>query len=56
MVYLIALSISLFVRPDTDSSLAIIMLNVSMILWALLTIQGISLSILRLMHLAIQNL
>lgn len=40
--YLIALSINLFVRPDPDSSLAIIMLNVSMILWVLLTIQGIS--------------
>lgn len=40
--YLIVLSINLFVRPDPDSALAVIMLNVSMILWVLLTVQGIS--------------
>lgn len=40
--YLIALSINLFVRPEPDSALAIIMLNVSMVLWVLLTVQGIS--------------
>lgn len=40
--YLIVLSINLFVRPEADSALAVIMLNVSMILWVLLTIQGIS--------------
>jgi uncharacterized protein YybS (DUF2232 family) len=40
--YLIVLSINLFVRPEVDSSLGIVMLNVSMILWLLLTIQGIS--------------
>ena len=40
--YLIALSINLFVQPEPNSSLAIIMLNVSMILWILLTLQGIS--------------
>ncbi|MGN7477724.1 YybS family protein [Solibacillus silvestris] len=40
--YLIVLSINIFIRPDPDSSLAIIMLNISMILWVLLTIQGIS--------------
>ncbi|MEK4387918.1 DUF2232 domain-containing protein [Solibacillus sp. FSL W7-1464] len=40
--YLIVLSVNLFVRPEADSSLAIIMLNISMVLWVLLTIQGIS--------------
>ena len=40
--YLIALSVNLFVRPEAGSSLAIIMLNISMVLWVLLTIQGIS--------------
>lgn len=40
--YLITLSINLFVRPEVDSTLAMIMLNVSMILWVLLTIQGIA--------------
>lgn len=40
--YLIALSINLFVQPEQNSSLAIIMLNISMILWILLTLQGIS--------------
>lgn len=40
--YLIVLSINLFVRPELGSALAVIMLNVSMILWVLLTVQGIS--------------
>lgn len=40
--YLIALSINLFVQPEPNSSLAVIMLNISMILWILLTLQGIS--------------
>ena len=40
--YLIALSINLFVQPEPNSSLAIIMLNISMIIWTLLTLQGIS--------------
>ncbi|MER1958656.1 MAG: YybS family protein [Solibacillus sp.] len=40
--YLIVLSINLFVRPERDSALAVIMLNVSMVLWVLLTVQGIS--------------
>ncbi|MEK4630480.1 MAG: YybS family protein [Solibacillus sp.] len=40
--YLIVLSINLFVRPDVDSALAMVMLNISIILWVLLTIQGIS--------------
>lgn len=40
--YLIVLSVNLFVRPEADSTLAIIMLNISMVLWVLLTIQGIS--------------
>ena len=40
--YLIVLSVNLFVRPEADSSLAIIILNISMVLWVLLTIQGIS--------------
>lgn len=40
--YLIVLSINLFVRPEPGSALAVIMLNVSMILWVLLTVQGIS--------------
>lgn len=40
--YLIVLSVNLFVRPEADSTLAIIMLNISMVLWVLLTIQGVS--------------
>lgn len=40
--YLIILVINLFVRPGTESTLAIIMLNVSLILWVLLTLQGIA--------------
>ena len=40
--YLIALSINLFVQPEPDSSLAFIMLNISIVLWLLLTLQGIS--------------
>ena len=41
--YLIVLTINLFVRPETGSTLYMIMLNVSLILWILLTIQGLSL-------------
>ncbi|AWE09168.1 DUF2232 domain-containing protein [Lysinibacillus sp. 2017] len=40
--YLIALTINLFVQPEAGSSFAMAMLNISMILWVLLTIQGIS--------------
>lgn len=40
--YLVVLSINLFVRPEMDSTLAMVMLNLSMILWVLLTIQGIA--------------
>jgi len=41
-IYLIVLSIQLFVRPELGTSLYIIILNFSMVLWVLLTIQGIS--------------
>lgn len=40
--YLVVLSINLFVRPEMDSTLAMVMLNLSMVLWVLLTIQGIA--------------
>lgn len=40
--YLIALTINLFVQPEAGSTFAMVMLNISMILWVLLTIQGIS--------------
>lgn len=40
--YFIVLAINLFVRPEVDSIVGVVMLNVSMILWVLLTIQGIS--------------
>lgn len=40
--YFIVLAVNLFVRPEIDSTLGMVMLNVSMILWVLLTIQGIS--------------
>lgn len=40
--YLVVLSINLFVRPEVDSTLAMVMLNLSMVLWVLLTIQGIA--------------
>lgn len=40
--YLIVLSINLFVRPEMGTTLYIVMLNISMILWILLTIQGLA--------------
>lgn len=40
--YLIVLSINLFVRPETGTTLYMVMLNISMILWVLLTIQGLA--------------
>lgn len=40
--YLIVLSINLFVRPEMGTTLHMIMLNISMILWVLLTIQGLA--------------
>lgn len=40
--YLIVLSISLFVQPEVGTALHVICLNLSLILWILLTIQGIS--------------
>jgi len=41
--YLIVLTINLFVRPETGTLLYVVMLNLSLVLWALLTLQGISL-------------
>lgn len=40
--YLIVLSINLFVRPEMGTALHVVCLNLSLILWLLLTIQGIS--------------
>ena len=40
--YLIVLSINLFVQPDLGTALYVVILNLSMILWVLLTLQGIS--------------
>ncbi len=40
--YLIVLSINLFIHPELGSALYVICLNLSLILWVLLTIQGIS--------------
>ncbi|MEC1178458.1 DUF2232 domain-containing protein [Metasolibacillus meyeri] len=40
--YLIALSISLFVQPEIGSLLYVATLNASLILWLLLTLQGLS--------------
>lgn len=40
--YLIVLSINLFVRPEFGSTLYMITLNFSVVLWVLLTIQGLS--------------
>ncbi|MER1987778.1 MAG: DUF2232 domain-containing protein [Solibacillus sp.] len=40
--YLIVLSINLFVHPEMGTTLHMIMLNISMILWVLLTIQGLA--------------
>ena len=41
--YLIVLTVNLFVKPEAGSSLEMIMLNFSAVLWVLLTIQGVSL-------------
>ena len=41
--YLIVLSINLFVQPEYGSAFYVVMLNLSIILWVLLTVQGISL-------------
>ncbi|HWL24768.1 MAG TPA: DUF2232 domain-containing protein [Ureibacillus sp.] len=40
--YLIVLFINLFVKPEVGSTIYVICLNFSMILWVLLTIQGLS--------------
>jgi len=40
--YLIVLSINLFVQPEFGTGLYVVILNLSMILWVLLTLQGIS--------------
>lgn len=40
--YLIVLSINLFIQPEYGSAFYVVMLNLSMILWILLTVQGIS--------------
>lgn len=40
--YLITLTINLFIRPEFGSNLYMVTLNLSVILWVLLTIQGIS--------------
>jgi len=40
--YLIVLTINLFVQPEYGSNLAVIILNFSIVLWVLLTIQGVS--------------
>ena len=41
--YMIVLSINLFIRPELGSTLQVIVLNVSYMLWLLLIVQGISL-------------
>lgn len=40
--YLIVLTINLFVQPENGSNLAVVILNFSIVLWVLLTIQGVS--------------
>lgn len=40
--YLIILSINLFVRPELGTTLYVVMLNFSLILWVLLTVQGLA--------------
>lgn len=40
--YLIVLSINLFVQPEFGSTFYVVILNCSMVLWVLLTLQGIS--------------
>lgn len=40
--YMIVLCINLFIRPDLGSTLDVIVINVSYILWVLLILQGIS--------------
>lgn len=41
-IYLIVLTVQLFVRPEIGTTLYVIVLNFSFVLWVLLTIQGIS--------------
>lgn len=41
--YLIVLTINLFISPDSGTALYVICLNFSLVLWLLLTLQGISL-------------
>lgn len=41
--YLIVLTVNLFVQPEHGSNLEMVMLNFSVVLWVLLTIQGVSL-------------
>ncbi|MEG0386550.1 MAG: DUF2232 domain-containing protein, partial [Solibacillus sp.] len=40
--YLITLTVNLFVQPDLGTPLYVVMINVSLILWVLLILQGIS--------------
>lgn len=40
--YLIVLSINLFIQPEFGTAFYVVILNLSMILWVLLTLQGIS--------------
>lgn len=40
--YLIVLTVNLFVQPEAGSNLEMIMLNLSVVLWVLLTIQGVA--------------
>lgn len=41
--YLIILAINLFIQPESGSTLSVITINFSIVLWILLTIQGVSL-------------
>jgi len=41
-IYLIVLAVQLFVRPEIGTSLYVVILNFSLVLWVLLTIQGVS--------------
>ncbi|ATP42300.1 hypothetical protein CSE16_21040 [Solibacillus sp. R5-41] len=40
--YLITLTVNLFIQPELGTPLYVVMINVSLILWVLLTLQGIS--------------
>lgn len=40
--YLIVLSINLFMQPEVGTTLYVVMMNLSIVLWVLLTLQGIS--------------